>query len=97
MKYCYLILLSLGLLALLGCQSKDLLIWIAKEKVEVNESPEVNKQVFTIEAGEVCVPGRQTLMKDYQYTEILCKKGYGWVIGSQRLFDVVYSPNTEIN
>ena len=75
-----------------SCQSDRLELWIAKEKVEVYESPETNKLAFTIDIGEVCVTGQDTIRKDYQYTEILCKQGYGWITSSERLFDIITRP-----
>jgi hypothetical protein len=58
-------------------------LWIVKEKMLVyNEAIPDEANSFMIEKEEVCTPMRTIHEKDFDYTEILCENGQGWVIGS---------------
>jgi len=62
--------------------SKEL--WIAKENVSVYSVAfsRNNEVLFELEVGDICTPLRMIFDKDSVHTEIVCKKGQGWVESS---------------
>ncbi len=95
LKLKFSLLVALACAVLTSCdRSNKLALWVAKENVKVYESPETGKIVFTIDVGDVCTPGDEKIMKDYQYTEMLCTKGYGWIIVSDHVFDIIRKPKS---
>lgn len=79
----FVLLLSTCLFDLLGCCKKiELQAWVSRENTPVYSDHVGDAQVvsFNLQAGDICVPGRQEVEKVYRYTEVLCPgKGYGWV------------------
>ena len=86
-------------MSLFGCRKEaSIEVWIATREISVYKSPIGDGQdlVFKLSAGDVCIPGKESIEKVFKYTEVLCPKlGYGWVIDSQYFTVVTQQPPAE--
>jgi len=75
-----------------------LVLWVSKKKTTVYQTHEGDslKEVFKLELGDVCVLGEKKVTKTFQYTEILCQKGYGWIVDGEYEFDLIKKPRSPI-
>jgi hypothetical protein len=56
-------------------------LWIAENKIHISDEPRFSfgEETIVIEKKEGCVPLRTIHEKDFDYTEIFCENGQGWV------------------
>lgn len=54
--------------------------WRARQDVSVFAAADDRDQLlFTVKKGDICKLGREQVAKIYQYREIECKQGRGWI------------------
>jgi 16S rRNA U516 pseudouridylate synthase RsuA-like enzyme len=71
-------------------------LWIAKDKILVTREFITDEEnSFMVEKNEVCIPMRTIHEKDFDYTEILCEKGQGWIT-SKSDFNVLSPKKTKL-
>ncbi len=72
-----------------ACSNKMHQVWVATRSTPVyaSQSDTEEKILFTLAAGDACIPLRDVVMKVYLHTEMQCKNGRGWVIDKQN-FDI---------
>jgi hypothetical protein len=72
-----------------ACSEQPPELWIAKEDVPAyrSKSDSFDKIYFVIKPGDACVKLQEYMDKDFLYTELLCKKGQGWIVDFDK-FDV---------
>jgi hypothetical protein len=95
-KHCFATCLIISGVALNACSKNSCEMWIATDKVSVYSAPiDGNENViFELESGETCIKTRETMQKVFLHTELLCKKGKGWVVDLQK-FTVLKNDETK--
>jgi hypothetical protein len=83
------ILFIITMAAIFFWPEKPVELWIAKNVIKVHTvAYDGNDNVlFELEAGDTCVLLQEVMLKMYLHSELLCKKGRGWVIDGE--FEVV--------
>ena len=76
--------ITIGIL-ISACSTKTGEVWVAAEGTPVYASANdaETRELFTLFAGDSCIPLRSVFEKVYLHTEIQCENGRGWVIDQQ--------------